>query len=50
MVLETGVRTPRYAHIKPILETNQDKIAPEDGCADGDAVGYVRGADYYGGI
>lgn len=50
MVLETGVKTPRYAHIKPILETNQDKIAPEDGCADGAAVGYVRGADYYGGI
>ena len=50
MVLDTGVKTPRYAHIKPILETNQDKIAPEDAHADSDAVGYVRGANYYGGI
>lgn len=50
MVLESGVKTPRYAHTKPILETSQDKIAPEDARADGDAVGYVRGADYYGGI
>lgn len=52
MVLESGVRTPKYAHIKPILETGQDK-AREEGDGDeggGGGRGYVRGADYYGGI
>lgn len=48
MTLDSGVRTPRYAHVKPILETNQDKAA-NDG-EDSDAGGYVRGADYYGGL
>lgn len=51
MAIDSGVRTPRYAHIKPILETNQDKAA---GCRDdggeGDPGGYVRGAGYYGGL
>ena len=37
-----------YAHVKPILETNQDKIAAAAE-ADAQATGYVRGADYYGG-
>ena len=27
MALDSDVRSPRYAHVKPILETNQDKIA-----------------------
>ena len=42
------MRSPRYAHVKPILETNQDKIAAAAE-ADAQATGYVRGADYYGG-
>jgi DNA polymerase II small subunit/DNA polymerase delta subunit B len=51
----TKVRTPRYHHLKSILAANQDQIyhaqiaksvkAENDSCA----VGYVRGADYYGG-
>lgn len=53
IALEGRVRSPRYAHLAPILETGQDKAAtgrtvrfepvePEPG-------GYVRGADYYAG-
>ena len=49
MALESGVRTPKYAHIKPILETNQDK-AQKDDSEDGGERGYVRGAGYYGRI
>lgn len=48
MALASGVRSPRYGHIKPILETNQDKIAAAAE-ADAGATGYMRGADYYGG-
>ena len=48
MALDSGVRSPRYAHVKPILETNQDKIAAAAE-ADAQATGYVCGADYYGG-
>lgn len=49
IALAGSVRSPRYAHLKPILATEQDKTArhrpsrdepPEQG-------GYVRGADYY---
>lgn len=52
MALATGKRSPRYRDIKPILETNQDKLsdagAPSDGGAGEDAPGYVRGAAFYG--
>jgi len=48
LALTGPVRSPRYAHIHPILATGQDKTAalqprtkPEQ------AGGYVRGADYY---
>lgn len=48
LALTGMVRSPRYAHIHPILATGQDKTAalqprtkPEQ------AGGYVRGADYY---
>lgn len=45
------VRSPRYAHLKPILATGQDKAAElrpprEQGLEHG---GYVRGASYYAG-
>ena len=46
MALASGVRSPRYGHINPILETNQDKIAAAAE-ADAGATGYMRGADYY---
>ena len=54
IALASRVRSPRYAHLRPILETNQDhtgrqrpQTRPENG--DGGPVGYVRGADYYAG-
>lgn len=51
LALAGRVRSPRYAHLQPILATGQDKAAglrppraepAEEG-------GYVRGADYYAG-
>jgi hypothetical protein len=45
------VRSPRYAHLQPILATEQDKAAglrpPRNEPAEHG--GYVRGADYYAG-
>lgn len=46
MALRSSIGSPRYAHLRPILERGQDKtgipaeLLPEVG-------GYVRGADYY---
>ena len=52
IALAGPIRSPRYAHLRPILETGQDKPAPPTGRASQDrpaqdAGGYVRGADYY---
>ncbi|MGO1460624.1 MAG: Mu transposase domain-containing protein, partial [Flaviflexus sp.] len=48
IALEANIRSPRYSHVRPILDTGQDKT--------GNAVpssseggGYVRGASYYAG-
>ncbi|MHA3685454.1 IS21 family transposase [Leucobacter sp. HY1908] len=57
IALATKVRSPRYAHLRPILETRQDETGKRrprfsDARATGDtaaATGYVRGAAYYGG-
>ncbi len=59
IALASKVRSPRYAHLRPILETRQDETAkrhPRFGdTAAGmrndtaTAAGYVRGAAYYGG-
>ena len=51
LALTGRVRSPRYAHLHPILTTGQDKVAAlrpprEEPAEDG---GYVRGADYYAG-
>ncbi|MBM7499204.1 hypothetical protein JOD52_001001 [Brachybacterium muris] len=51
LALTGRVRSPRYAHLHPILATGQDKVAAlrpprEEPAEDG---GYVRGADYYAG-
>lgn len=51
LALAGRVRSPRYAHLQPILATGQDKTAGlmsprEEPAEDG---GYVRGADYYAG-
>lgn len=41
------VPSPRYSHIKPILETNQDKLDSDAFIATQEEGGYVRGAAYY---
>ena len=51
LALTGKVRSPRYAHLQPILATGQDKMAElrpprEEAVEHG---GYVRGADYYAG-
>ena len=47
------VRSPRYAHLRPILETKQDDPGNRDAWATPgtppEPTGYVRGADYYAG-
>jgi transposase len=52
IALGSRVRSPRYAHLRPILETNQDHAdtSRRSGPATtAEPVGYVRGADYYAG-
>lgn len=49
----TQVRTPRYHHLKAILATNQDLIYLEKkntSKKDSSVGGYIRGAEYYGGL
>lgn len=52
MALASGRPSPRYRDLKPILETNQDRIdgtrEGDDGGPGEDEAGYVRGADFYG--
>ncbi|MGP9504386.1 IS21 family transposase [Specibacter sp. AOP5-B1-6] len=55
IAVNSRVRSPRYAHLRPILETRQDETGNRNPRFD-DAVseaaapaGYVRGAAYYGG-
>ena len=51
IALQSRVRSPRYAHLRPILETHQDQRGrgPWVEPAEKAPVGYVRGADYYAG-
>ncbi|WP_256041513.1 IS21 family transposase [Cryobacterium sp. SO1] len=53
IALEGRVRSPRYAHLQPILETGQDKTGtrriPRFEPTEPEPGGYVRGADYYAG-
>ena len=52
IALASRVRSPRYAHLRPILETNQDQPdgrSPWAEPATTGPTGYVRGADYYAG-
>ncbi len=55
IALESRVRSPRYVHLKPILDTRQDETGNRnprfEKVTDQSAVpaGYVRGADYYAG-
>ena len=49
----TKVRTPRYHHLKAILAANQDQIylngLKVNTTEQNTTIGYVRGAEYYGG-
>jgi hypothetical protein len=51
IALDSRVRSPRYAHLRPILDSNQDQRGrgPWFEPADEEPAGYVRGADYYAG-
>lgn len=50
LALRGPVRSPRYSHLRPILDSGQDKTG-HDSLADrvDDVGGYVRGGDYYAG-
>lgn len=53
LALASRVRSPRYAHLRPILETRQDAPGNRDAWAipgtPPEPTEYVRGADYYAG-
>ena len=49
IALRGPVRSPRYAHLRPILDTGQDKLAEHRPPPEDAAGGYVRGSDYYAG-
>lgn len=49
IALASRVRSPRYAHLRPILETGQDRTGPGSVAPTSPPTGYVRGADYYAG-
>ena len=50
VALASRVPSPRYAHLRPILESGQDKTGEAFLTQDDlEATGYVRGADYYAG-
>ena len=53
IALEGRIHSPRYAHLRPILETGQDKAStrrtPRFEPTEPETGGYVRGADYYAG-
>lgn len=42
-----SVASPRYSHIRPILETGQDMTGGLTETSDDGAGGWVRGGDYY---
>lgn len=44
-----SVHSPRYAHLRPILESRQDQHGHATTPSPADAGGYVRGGDYYAG-
>ncbi|WP_262003893.1 IS21 family transposase [Microbacterium sp. Mcb102] len=54
IALASRVRSPRYAHLRPILESRQDELGSRSprfapSAENTPPAGYVRGADYYGG-
>jgi transposase len=49
LALRGPIRSPRYAHLRPILDTGQDKTGQVPDQSEGDDGGYVRGSAYYAG-
>lgn len=49
LALKGPIRSPRYAHLRPILDTGQDKTGHVPLEPEGDDGGYVRGGAYYSG-
>ncbi|RFA06663.1 hypothetical protein B7R21_19050 [Subtercola boreus] len=49
LALRGPIRSPRYAHLRPILDTGQDKTGHAPDEPEGDGGGYVRGGAYYAG-
>jgi hypothetical protein len=47
--LKGPIRSPRYAHLRPILDTGQEKTGHVPDQPEGDDGGYVRGSAYYAG-
>lgn len=47
LALRGPIRSPRYAHLRPILGTGQDKTGHVWEEPEGDDGGYVRGSSYY---
>ena len=43
MALGSGIASPRYAHIEPILKTGQDQVPDRDDDDDDDGAGYYGG-------
>ena len=49
LALRGPIRSPRYAHLRPILDTGQDKTGHVPDEPEADDGGYVRGSAYYAG-
>ena len=49
LALRGPIRSPRYAHLRPILDTGQDKTGHMPDESESDGGGYVRGSAYYAG-
>jgi transposase len=49
LALQGPIRSPRYAHLRPILDTGQDKTGHVPDKPEADNGGYVRGGAYYAG-
>lgn len=49
LALRGPIRSPRYAHLRPILDTGQDKTGLVPDVSEAEEGGYVRGSAYYAG-
>lgn len=50
LALRGPLRSPRYAHLRSILDTGQDKTGHVPDQPESDGGGYVRGGAYYAGV